>query len=159
MTYPMLKGDRLSSATTGDWLLCSVIMVDEVHERTLATDILLGLLKKIQKRRPQLRVIISSATLEAKQIASFFDSRTVRRGAGSEPSQSVGAPSGKPAIISVEGRLHNVQVCTDCSLHHGKFLNDLVTSAEQSCPVHNTNMLADSALCLLQTNISPCCKR
>ena len=96
-------------------------MVDEVHERTVATDLLLGLLKKVQKRRPDLRIIISSATLQADKIASFFDSRTVRRGNAAEPSGSLGVPSGEPAIISVEGRLHNVQVWYDpCCMHMHK---------------------------------------
>ena len=90
---------------------CSVIMVDEVHERTVATDLLLGLLKRIQRRRPDLRIIISSATLEAQSIASFFDTRSVRRGSEAEQPERAGAPLGKPAIMSVEGRLHNVQVC------------------------------------------------
>ncbi|KAB1221980.1 putative ATP-dependent RNA helicase DHX35 [Morella rubra] len=50
----------------------SVVMVDEAHERSISTDILLGLLKKIQRRRPDLRLIISSATIEAKSMSTFF---------------------------------------------------------------------------------------
>lgn len=59
----------------GDPLLksYSVIMIDEAHERTLYTDIVLGLLKKIIKKRPDLRLIVSSATLEAESMQKFFN--------------------------------------------------------------------------------------
>lgn len=58
----------------GDPLLSrySVIMVDEAHERSVYTDVLIGLLKKIQKRRKDLRLIISSATLDADAFKTFF---------------------------------------------------------------------------------------
>ncbi|KAI4312228.1 hypothetical protein MLD38_037064 [Melastoma candidum] len=50
-------------------------MVDEAHERSISTDIVLGLLKKIQRRRSDLRLIISSATIEAKSMSDFFQPR------------------------------------------------------------------------------------
>ncbi len=52
-----LLDDRLSSY--------SVIMLDEAHERTIHTDVLFGLLKGIVQRRPDLKLIVTSATLDA----------------------------------------------------------------------------------------------
>lgn len=85
----------------------SVIMVDEAHERSASTDVLLGLLKKIQKRRPSLRIVISSATIDAERFASFFfDAST----SISQEEAHADRPSGMPGMLSVQGRTHSVQV-------------------------------------------------
>ncbi|KAK9936527.1 hypothetical protein M0R45_013363 [Rubus argutus] len=84
----------------------SVIMVDEAHERSISTDILLGLLKKIQRRRPELRLVISSATIQAKSMADFFQTSKRRR---RQEEEELG-PIMEPAILSVEGRGFNVQI-------------------------------------------------
>jgi ATP-dependent RNA helicase DDX35 len=93
----------------------SVVMVDEAHERSTATDLLLGLLKKVQRARPALRLIIASATLEAEALAAYFDARTVRTedapGAATLPPPADDAPASKaPAMLSIEGRMFPVSV-------------------------------------------------
>ena len=64
-------------------------MIDEAHERTLHTDILFGLVKDVARFRPDLKLLISSATLDAVKFSEFFD----------------GAP-----IFQIPGRRYNVDI-------------------------------------------------
>ncbi|KAI9901660.1 hypothetical protein N3K66_003477 [Trichothecium roseum] len=79
----------------------SVIMVDEAHERSISTDILLGLLKKIRKKRPDLRIIISSATLQAEDFLKFFIAD-----ADEDVKNDKTAAVGR--IVSLEGRTYPI---------------------------------------------------
>ncbi len=65
------------------------LIIDEAHERSLNIDFLLGYLKRLLPRRPDLKLLITSATIDPERFARHFD----------------GAP-----IVSVEGRAYPVEV-------------------------------------------------
>ncbi|CEI93326.1 Putative Adenosinetriphosphatase [Rhizopus microsporus] len=59
--------------TEPDLASYSCMIIDEAHERTLSTDILFGLIKDIARFRPDLKLLISSATMNAQKFSEFFD--------------------------------------------------------------------------------------
>ncbi|OAX61851.1 ATP-dependent RNA helicase HrpA [Xanthomonas graminis] len=86
----MTDGILLAEIASDRWLSSyDTIIVDEAHERSLNIDFLLGYLKQLLRKRPELKVIVTSATIDTARFAEHFD----------------GAP-----VISVEGRTFPVEV-------------------------------------------------
>lgn len=75
--------------TDNDFSSYSVIILDEAHERTLSTDILMGVLKSAIQRRSELRIIVMSATLDTEKFQKYFND----------------AP-----LLKVPGRMHPVEI-------------------------------------------------
>lgn len=85
----------LLAETQSDPLLKAydTLIIDEAHERSLNIDFLLGYLKEILPRRPDLKVIVTSATIDADRFAQHFASR-----------------KGPAPVLMVSGRLYPVEV-------------------------------------------------
>jgi ATP-dependent helicase HrpA len=83
------------------------LIIDEAHERSLNVDFILGYLKRLLPSRPDLKVIITSATIDPERFAKHF-------AGGESGEQSGGADSGKQSsdapIVEVSGRMYPVEV-------------------------------------------------
>ena len=77
-----IQGDR-------DLRAYDTLIIDEAHERTLNVDFVLGYLRHLVQRRPDLRVVVASATLEVEKLRAFFD---------------------RAPVIEVEGRTHPIEI-------------------------------------------------
>ena len=95
LTDGTLLQEMLSDPLLSDY---SVLIIDDCHERSMYTDMILGLLKKIRKRRQaiedDLKIVISSATIDAQTYYDFFN----------EP------PLFRTQVIEVHGRTYPVEM-------------------------------------------------
>jgi len=100
-SYIKLMTDGILLAETqGDRFLNAydTIIIDEAHERSLNIDFLLGYLKQLLPKRPDLKVIVTSATIDADRFSQHFSAQT-----------SVGVIKAAP-VIEVSGRTYPVEI-------------------------------------------------
>ncbi|KAJ8681587.1 hypothetical protein QAD02_017379 [Eretmocerus hayati] len=106
------------SLREGDLDRYSVVIMDEAHERSLSTDVLFGLLRDVVARRHDLKLIVTSATMDSSKFSSFF---------------------GNAATFMIPGRTFPVEV-----IYHKNHVEDYVDAAvKQVMSIHLQHRMGD----------------
>ncbi|MFZ2875673.1 MAG: ATP-dependent RNA helicase HrpA [Phycisphaerales bacterium] len=98
----LMTDGMLLAETAGDreLLAYDTIIIDEAHERSLNVDFLLGYLRRLAAKRPDLRVIVTSATIDPGRFAAFFE----------EGLREAGVAGAVVPVVNVSGRTYPVRV-------------------------------------------------
>lgn len=120
LTDGMLLRELMVQSTLPQY---STIIIDEAHERTVLTDLLMGFLKELLKKRSDLKLIIMSATLDAEKFSKFYDDAE---------------------ILYVEGRMYKVD-----RMYLDKSVDDIVDSTIKAIVQVNNGELEGDILVFL----------
>ncbi|XP_005099846.1 ATP-dependent RNA helicase DEAH12, chloroplastic [Aplysia californica] len=117
----------------------SCIIVDEAHERSIYTDILLGMIKSCSERRPELKVIITSATINPEIFINYFPN--------------------KPTLLQVSGRTFPVNVVYESADETQDFDNIEEKAVSKVVSIHKSKVPGDILVFLTSAvEIMRCCE-